>query len=57
MKAKKIVIECEDGKTYTADGDAAATIWQWYQTAELQYLNHGAIYNGPSLTVTEAPGK
>jgi len=56
-KATLIRVEFEDGTLYTAEGDQAAQIWDWYRAGEGMNCIHGAEYKGPRFTESTLPGE
>jgi hypothetical protein len=56
MPAKAILfrVEWDNGAVWTAEGDVAAKVMQWYQGTESMACIHGARYSGPQITITES---
>ena len=54
-KARSIRIEFEDGKLYTAEGQQAAQIFDWYLSCETLACIHGGAYRGPKFTESSLP--
>lgn len=56
-KAKKIVIEYEDGTTKFAEGQDAAKIMDHWNGLESLAFVHGMTYHGPCLKKMERPDR
>ena len=55
--AVKFIVEWDDGSTWSAEGEAAAKVMQWYQSGETMNCIHGAKYSGPQITITPGRGE
>jgi hypothetical protein len=55
MKAKRIVVEYEDGSVRSAKDTDAEKIMAWWNGCELFCANHGMKYDGPRLKQTTPP--
>ena len=54
VRATSFRVEWDDGSIWTAEGDVAAAVMDWYAGCETMTCVHGAAYRGPQITITKS---